>query len=257
MASEATAGVRRNRRTADAILGTVVLLVLWRLASQAIGMELILPHPERVARVLARLAGSAEFWGAVGSTALRGLTAFGLSLVIGGTLGILTGASDRLDSALSPLLTVIRATPVMAIILLAWIWFSSGQVPVFSAVVMAFPVVAADVAAGVRSADPKLIEMATLFGLSRQRITFGIRLPSALPHVAAGARNALGLAWKVVIAGEVLSQPVLAIGTGMYMAKSWLETAEVFAWAAAGVALCALGDALFSLAVRRLSWPTA
>jgi NitT/TauT family transport system permease protein len=72
----------------------------------------------------------------------------------------------------------------------------------------------------------------------------------------AGAKNALGLSWKVVVAGEVLSQPARALGTGMQNARIMLETAEVFAWAAAGVLLCALSDALFDRLARKFSWPT-
>jgi len=55
--------------------------------------------------------------------------------------------------------------------------------------------------------------------------------------------STLGLAWKVVVAGEVFSQPIHALGTGMQGARIQLETAEVFAWASAGILLCALTDA--------------
>ena len=59
-----------------------------------------------------------------------------------------------------------------------------------------------------------------------------------------------------MVAGEVLSQPAYAVGTGMQNARVMLETAEVFAWAAVGILLCAASDALFDLLSRRLSWAT-
>lgn len=205
---------------------------------------------------LTKIATSKRFLAALGATGLRGLAAFAVSMALGLAAGFAAGVSRRVEALLAPGLTVVRATPVLAVILIALIWFPAGVVPVFSAVVMAFPVVAADVSAGVRSADQRLVDMAASFGVSRRDIAFFVRMPSAMPHVISGARNAVGLSWKVVVAGEVLSQPANALGTGMQNARVMLETAEVFAWAAAGIFLCALSDALFDLLARRLAWPT-
>jgi NitT/TauT family transport system permease protein len=246
----------RPPRAADLAFSTALLIALWKLGSMAVGIDMVLPPPERVLSVFINLVGSPRFLQALGATALRGLAAFALSMLLGGIVGFFIGSSPRFKTMIGPALTVIRATPVLAIILLALVWFPSGIVPVFSALVMAFPVVASDVAAGVASADPKLLEMARLFGLSRKSIALELRIPAALPHLVAGAKNALGLSWKVVVAGEVLSQPSLALGTGMQNARIMLETAEVFAWAAAGVLLCALSDALFDRVAGKLAWPT-
>jgi len=221
-----------------------------------IGTEIILPSPERVFSTFVGIAPTERFLAALGATALRGLSAFGVSMLLGVALGFAAGVSRRFESLLGPGLTVIRATPVLAVILIALIWFPAGVVPVFSAVVMAFPVVAADVAAGVRSADPRLVDMARSFGVPRHDTAFFVRLPSAMPHVVSAAKNAVGLSWKVVVAGEVLSQPLNALGTGMQNARVMLETAEVFAWAATGVLLCALSDAVFDALAKRLAWPT-
>ncbi|MCK7479694.1 MAG: hypothetical protein M0C28_22085 [Candidatus Moduliflexus flocculans] len=67
------------------------------------------------------------------------------------------------------------------------------------------------------------------------------------PHLASASHGALGLCWKVVVAGEVLAEPARALGTGMQGARVQLETAEVFAWTLAGILLCALTDAAFKL----------
>jgi len=54
----------------------------------------------------------------------------------------------------------------------------------------------------------------------------------------------LGLTWKVVIAGEVLAQPLHGIGTGMFQAKLYLETGEVFAWTVCAIVLSAVTEGL-------------
>lgn len=232
------------------------MVAAWKLAATAVGADIILPAPERVFATLSHIAGTDRFLSALGATALRGLAAFVISMLLGMVFGFAAGISPRFEALLGPGLTVIRATPVLAVILIALIWFPAGIVPVFSAVVMAFPVVAADVAAGVRSSDQRLLDMARSFNVPRREASLRIRLPSAMPHVVSAAKNAVGLSWKVVVAGEVLSQPANALGTGMQNARVMLETAEVFAWAVVGVLLCALSDLAFDLLARRLSWPT-
>lgn len=252
----ARGGRRRESARADGLLALALIVALWKLASIAVGAAIILPGPDLVLSTLARVATTARFGSAFVATAGRGLAAFGVSMVLGLMLGLAAGASRRVEALMAPGLTIVRATPVLAVILLALIWFPAGIVPVFSAVVMAFPVVAADVAAGIRAADPRLLAMADSFGVSRRRSLFEIRVPLAMPHVVSAARNAVGLSWKVVVAGEVLSMPTHALGTGMQNARMALETAEVFAWATAGVVLCAISDAIFDRLVRRAACRT-
>jgi len=79
-----------------------------------------------------------------------------------------------------------------------------------------------------------------------------VRLPAAAPHLVAGARSALGLSWKVVVAGEVLSQPLRALGSGLQDSRVLLETPRVLAWAAATIFLCGLTEWLFGLAAKRV-----
>jgi NitT/TauT family transport system permease protein len=241
---------------ADGFLAFAVIAALWKLVSIGIGADIVLPAPEHVLQTFVHVASTAKFAAAFTATACRGLASFGISMALGLALGLAGGASRRVEALMAPGLTIVRATPVLAVILLALIWFPAGVVPVFSAVVMAFPVVAADVAAGIRAADPGLITMADSFGIPRRSALFQIRVPSAMPHVISAARNAVGLSWKVVVAGEVLSMPTHAIGTGMQDARMALETAEVFAWAAAGVILCAISDAIFDILARRIACHT-
>jgi NitT/TauT family transport system permease protein len=225
----------------------VAILGLWAVAAHLIDSEIVLPSPLRVAQSVVALFPTSKFLVALRATFLRGIASFGLSMAAGTAVGLACGLSATLAYAAAPALTVVRATPVLAVILLALIWFPAGLVPVFAAVLMAFPVVVADVRQGVRSADPKLLEMAEVFRLRRRDRLKSIYAPAVAPHLVSASHSALGLCWKVVVAGEVLSQPARALGTGMNRARIELETAEVLAWTFAGILLCALTDAVFKL----------
>jgi NitT/TauT family transport system permease protein len=197
------------------------------------------------------LSGKA-FYEALGSTFVRGIFGFGLSSAVGISIGFLAGVSRPIRIFLRPIMTVIRATPVLAVILLALVWFSADMVPVFTAFIMAFPVVSGNIVEGIANTDEKLLEMAMSYRLRKRTRIFRIYLPSVLPYFVAGASNALGLTWKVVVAGEVLSQPFRAIGTGMQNARIQLETAETFAWAFSAIFLCAVTEAIFSRVMKRM-----
>ncbi len=229
----------------------LLALAAWKAAASAIGKEIILPSPERVLAEAIAIFPTPRFLSALWATFLRGAAAFGVSALLGAAAGLAAGAWPLFGAALAPIMTVIRATPVLALVLIALLWFPSGFVPIFSAFLMAFPVMATSAAEGARAADPRLLEMSSLFRVPGREVFMRVKLPSAAPHLLAGAKNALGLTWKVVVAGEILSQPRMALGTGMQESRVLLESAGVFAWAIAAILLCGLTEWLLGMASER------
>jgi NitT/TauT family transport system permease protein len=243
----------KKSRVMAGAAGIAFILVAWEAAALAMGKEIILPTPAQVFISALSLYPTPHFLSALWSTFLRGLAAFGFSTIIGIAAGLSSGLHPLFRAALAPILTVIRATPVLALVLIALLWFPSGFVPIFTAFLMAFPIMATSATEGVAAADPRLLEMAALFRVPRREIFMSLRLPSAASHLISGAKNALGISWKVVVAGEILSQPSRALGTGMQSSRMMLESAQVFAWALAAVALCGLTEWAFGLAAKRAS----
>ena len=214
--------------------------LLWTVAAALVGQELLLPSPAQTARKLLELASAADFWLTVGQSVLRVLTGI-LAAVLGGVLlALLTHRSPLCMALLSPLMTLVKSTPVASFIILALVWLGRSTVPVFIAALMVLPVVWANVSAGLRGIDPQLLELARVYALPRLRVLRRITWPSVRPHLRAALRSALGLGWKAGIAAEVLTVPALSIGKRIYEAKLYLETTELFAWTAA-VVLVSLG----------------
>jgi len=219
-------------------------LLAWRLAAGSIRSSLILPYPGEVLQAFFRLAGEARFWAAVGGTTARVGAAFILSGLAGAVTGILAGLFPSFSDFLSPYLTAIRSTPVLALILLAMFWLPTGLVPVFSAILMAYPVVHGSARNGFLSLDAEYDEMARVFKVPKRTAFFRMRIPAAGRHLLSAAGNAMGLCWKVVVAGEVLAQPARALGTGLQDKRLSLETPGVFAWALATILLCGLSEVI-------------
>lgn len=237
---------------APPLISVLCCLAIWKIAASRIGADIILPPPERVLSSFLSLVVTPRFLRSAGATGLRCLAAFSASLAAGIVLGLPAGVSRTFRSAILPFMAVIRSTPVLAVIVLFLIWFPQDAIPAVSAILMAAPVAVSAFSEGVRSIDPQLLEMAAVHRVPPVLRLFRIYLPSLSPHAVAGASSSLSLVWKVVVAGEVLSQPRFAIGTGLQNAKIQLETSTALAWTLATVILCALADSLFSLFARRL-----
>ena len=241
----------KYRRLAAGACGTAAALAAWHLLSLAIGSVLILPGPREVLATLSSLVGSPEFWNSVAGTLKRVFLSFALTLMAGSITGMISAIHPFARDFLAPILTTIRATPVLALILIAMFWLPSSGVPVLSAFLMAYPIIHVSAYTGMASIDAELLEMASVFKVPSSVQFFSLRLPAARGHFLSGAKNALGLCWKVVVAGEVLSQPAFALGTGLQDSRLSLDTSGVLAWAVATVFLCGMSEFVLGLAARR------
>jgi NitT/TauT family transport system permease protein len=233
-----------TRNSLVTLASILFLLIIWKIAAVVIGAEIILPAPETTIKDFLAVLRSPSFWPAVGATVLRGLAGFLVSCLLGLVVGLAAGFSSLIYWMVQPFLTVIRSTPVMAIILLALIWFNTELVPVFVSCLMGFPIICGNIIQGIRNVDPQLVEMAHIYQVKKWRVIVGLYLPSTLPFLLAGASTAMGIIWKVIIAAEILSQPVLGIGTNMQTAKIYLETARVLSWTIAIVGVSFLFETL-------------
>jgi NitT/TauT family transport system permease protein len=230
----------------------LALMLVWKLLAVFWNQELILPSPERTMLQLWQVLNSEHFWPAVSATVGRGLLGFVISCLVGVVLGVAAGFSAPVYWLLQPWVAVVRTTPVMSVVILAIIWFRTDMVPIFVTFLMIFPIIYGNVVAGIKNVDPLLLEMARMYRVRSQRIIGELYLPSILPYLLAGASSGMGLTWKVIIAAEILSQPLYAIGTNLMIAKIDLETAQVMAWTVVVIVISFIFEYLINALESRL-----
>ncbi len=241
-----TPDVRKTLRTIAVLL---FWLLVWALAARTVGQELLLPSPLQTAQKLLSLMMAADFWLTVARTMLRVLAGILAAVVLGVLLALLTHRSALARALLSPIMTLLKSTPVASFIILALVWLGRSAVPVFIAGLMVLPVVWANVSTGLVRVDPQLMELAAVYKLPRARILSRIIWPSVLPYLRSALRSALGLGWKAGIAAEVLTVPPYSIGKNIFESKLYLETTELFAWTVAVVLLSFLIERVLLLLV--------
>ena len=178
---------------------------------------------------------SEKFWLSMLYSLCRVLIGFVISAFFGLLVGIIAGQNKYVYAFFLPYLIIMRSTPVISFILLALIWFSSGNVAVFIAFLIMFPLLCTTIIKGVQSIDKELIEMSQVYAFSLKKKIIHIYIPGITPFLLTGASNALGMGWRAVIIGEVISQPLRGIGTNMHEAHSYLRVSELIAWTLAAI----------------------
>ena len=226
-------------------------LGVWQLAALAAGRELLLPGPLAVGERLLVLAGPADFWLSVGSTLGRVFLGLLWGALAGAALAFATHFSPWADRLISPAVRVVRATPVVSFILLVYLWVARSAIPWVIAGLMVLPVVWSALGAGLDSLDKQLLEFARAYRFTRFKTLRLVCLPALRPQFSAGLLTAFGLAWKSGVAAEVLCPPAYAIGSRIQQAKLGLETADLFAWTLAIVALSLALEKLLRQGLKR------
>lgn len=228
-------------------------LVLWQLVYIAVNMELLVVSPMTVLRRLFELGHTIEFWQySLGSLA-RIIAGFVLGSVVGTLLAVICSMFAFAREFFSPAITVIKSTPVASFIILALVWLTGQNVPVFIGFLMVLPVIYSNVYQGIHEVDPKLLEVAWVFRMSGRKKFTKIYVPSIMPYFMASCRTALGLAWKAGVAAEVIGVTKDSIGRQLYYSKIYLETADLFAWTAVVIILSLILEKLFMWAAKRIS----
>lgn len=231
------------------LISLIIIIIIWQIASGVIDAPLILPNPARVFKTIVDSVFKREFWKNFCFTSFRVVVSFFICMIAGFFLGFLCSSSKVLKDLFELPISVIRSTPVVAFILIAFFWFRSDTVPIFVSVLMTLPVMVSAVQKGFsqNEKNEKLIFMAKSYNLSFRQTFRYIKLPCAMPFIASGAESTFGLCWKVVAAGEVLCTPKYGAGTMMAHSQIVLQTDEVIAVTIVLVAVSFLIQQIFKV----------
>ena len=128
-----------------------------------------------------------------------------IAAAAGVAIGLAIGASRTASLATSPAIQFLRVVSPLAWAPIAVALFGVGDAPVaFLVAAAAVWPVALSTAAGVRAVDPELLQVARTLGATERERLRWIVLPSIRPHIATGIRQAIGVAWVVLVPAEMI-----------------------------------------------------
>ena len=230
-------------------LGVAVLfLAAWQGAVRLSGSDLF-PTPLEVFRGLAELASQGLLLKYIVASLFRVSWGFGLAVFVGVPLGLVLGWFPMAFAALNPFIQILRPISPIAWIPVAILWFGvKDTAPIFLIFLASvFPITVSAMAA-VQNMQQVYLRAAQNFGLSGILLFRRVILPAALPQIITGIRIALGVAWLVVVAAEMI-----AVNSGLgYLIIDARNAGKRYDLVVAGMVMIGLIGLVLDLLVRQL-----
>jgi ABC-type nitrate/sulfonate/bicarbonate transport system permease component len=182
----------------------LILVVIWELLARAhILNRVLLSSPTLIGAAFVKQLHSGTIQRDLTASAIEFAIGFGLSVVVGITVGVVMGWYRPFSYALAPPLWLSYNAPFFALSPLLVVLLGLGTPTVVTVVflITVVPIVA-NAAVGVRNVDRTLVRAARSFGATDLQIFRKVALPASVPYVMAGLRLGVGRALVGVIAGE-------------------------------------------------------
>lgn len=228
----------------------VIILALWIIVTK---LELfspaILPSISTVFDSFKSQLSSGQLIKDIGISLLRVVEGYLIAAVLGITLGVFMGISERINKFFFLTFTSMRQIPMLAWIPLIVLWFGIGESSKIIVIVIAayFPILL-NTMNGIKRTDKKLIEVGNMYNLSKWKLFSKIYFPSALPSIFVGLKLGLGISWMAVVGAEIIASSS-GIGYRMNDARSLMQPEVVFV----GMIVIALTGIIMDQILTRIS----
>ena len=167
-------------------------LLLWEVAAWNVD-PILFTSPTKVAAAAYKMVLSGELWTYLWPSLVVLGIGFSLAVVAGIGIGLLLARFWVLDIALNVYITFLYSIPSVALVPLIVLWagFETTAKVIILFLFAFFPMVI-NTYQGVKSVDPKLLEVGRAFRCSERQLWANIVLPASLPFIVTGLRLALG-----------------------------------------------------------------
>ncbi len=233
------------KKASRQIVFYVSLLALWQLVAELrIWPPYLFPSPWSVGEALRAGFADQSFWVGLGVSTRRIALGYGLSVVLGISLGLLIATSRFLKETLGGLVVSLQSLPSLCWLPLAVLWFGLSEKAILFVVVMGSLLsVTISTELGVRHV-PKIYSMAGRnLGARGLPLFMSVLLPASLPHLVSGLKQGWAFAWRSLVSGEMIFVS-LGLGHLLMMGRDLNDMSQVVAVMVLIVAIGYLVDGL-------------
>jgi NitT/TauT family transport system permease protein len=196
---------RKWERYVWPLLATALFLAFWHFSVRWSGTK-IFPSPREVETGFAELIREGVLYRDILDSLRRVAIGYFAAVALGIPLGLLFGWYPAVNQVVNPVIQILRPISPIAWIPVAIIFFGVGDYAAIFLVFLGafFPIVVTCVDA---VANVPLIyrRAGSNFGFTPPQLLSRVIFPAALPQILVGLRIALGIAWLVVVAGEMIA----------------------------------------------------
>jgi nitrate/nitrite transport system permease protein len=144
---------------------------------------------------------------------------FGLAAAVGIPLGFMIGRFKFLAGMFNPVISLLKPVSPLAWLPIGLLVFKAADpAAIWSIFICSIWPMIINTAAGVQRVPQDYMNVARVLQLSEWKIFTKILLPSVMPHMLTGVRLAIGTAWLVIVAAEMLTG---GVGIGFWVWDEW------------------------------------
>lgn len=222
------------------------IVTLWAVSSEIVGNEYLLPSIGQTVKEFLSLFTKGAFYVAYFRTLLRSVVAFLIAFAVAFALALVSYKSFIAQKIINPFVSVARALPTIAVVLLALVWTNSEIAPVIVTTLVVMPTAYAGILNALLSVDKEQLEACKVFGIDEKTVLKRVKIPQVAPYLLSVAGTSLSLNIKLMVAGEVIASTSRSIGNALYLSKLYEQTAQTFALVIVTVITGLLVEAFFS-----------
>jgi NitT/TauT family transport system permease protein len=214
------------------VAALVIVIGLWQLVVLSGWKEqFVLPGPAAVGKELLDIVTTGKFWEAVVRTMRRAAWGYGISLIIGVTVGGLVAMFKPMRSAVGALITGLQTMPSIVWFPPAVLLFKLSESAIAFVVIMgAAPAIANGLISGVDHVSPILVRAGRVLGARGFGLFRYVVLPAALPSFLGGLKQAWAFAWRSLMAAELLATALgRSIGADLQNARDMSDARLMYA----------------------------
>lgn len=144
---------------------------------------------------------------------------FGLAAAVGIPLGFMIGRFKFMAGMFNPVISLLKPVSPLAWLPIGLLVFKAADpAAIWSIFICSIWPMIINTAAGVQRVPQDYMNVARVLNLSEWKVFTKILLPSVLPHMLTGVRLAIGTAWLVIVAAEMLTG---GVGIGFWVWDEW------------------------------------
>jgi NitT/TauT family transport system permease protein len=237
------------------LLPIAVFLGIWELVARLnlVPGELSFPPFSVVVVEFYNLAAN----GVLGDNFLASLTrvliGFTAGSLAGIAVGIVMGWRENFNKALHPIISLFYPIPALGWLPLLMLWVGINEMlPIAIIFICSFFPVLYNTVTGIRSVDKDYIRVARTLGASDLKILTTVAIPLALPNIFTGLRLEAGMAWRVIIAAEMVAIPT-GIGALMMRAESLIRIDIIIVCLIVLAVMCLIFERFFQYMETRIT----
>jgi nitrate/nitrite transport system permease protein len=153
------------------------------------------------------------------SSLKRVAVGFGLAALVGIPLGFTLGRFTFLSRMLNPLISLLRPVSPLAWLPIGLLVFKGAHpAAIWTIFICSIWPMVINTAVGVQRVPQDYMNVARVLNLSEWKIISKILFPAVLPYMLTGVRLAVGTAWLVIVAAEMLTG---GVGIGFWVWDEW------------------------------------